>query len=177
MAATRRRVGVGLGLAGAVCALLGVCLLLVGPVIIKEQVVKVSGVGGFGVVVRVRCMGTGEAGGGAGLGDAWAGRGGCGQDAVLVVQGGGCWGRCVGRAGAWVFCLSGVMRGGSGRAGDPGVAASASLGAASRSHRGQTRAWAFPSTHGCSELKAEGALPGQQRLSAELQWAAGTVPG
>ncbi|PKU35372.1 scavenger receptor class b member 1 [Limosa lapponica baueri] len=40
MAAARRRLSVGLGLAGAACALLGVCLLLVGPVIIKEQVVK-----------------------------------------------------------------------------------------------------------------------------------------
>ncbi|KAM6052571.1 scavenger receptor class B member 1 isoform 2-T2 [Chlamydotis macqueenii] len=40
MAAARRRVSVGLGLAGAACALLGVCLLAVGPLIIKEQVVK-----------------------------------------------------------------------------------------------------------------------------------------
>ncbi|KAM6339474.1 scavenger receptor class B member 1 isoform 2-T12 [Alca torda] len=40
MAAARRRLSVGLGLAGAACALLGVCMLLVGPVIIKEEVVK-----------------------------------------------------------------------------------------------------------------------------------------
>ncbi|XP_074015473.1 scavenger receptor class B member 1 isoform X1 [Numenius arquata] len=40
MAAARRTLSVGLGLVGAACALLGVCLLLVGPVIIKEQVVK-----------------------------------------------------------------------------------------------------------------------------------------
>ncbi|XP_029881923.1 scavenger receptor class B member 1 isoform X2 [Aquila chrysaetos chrysaetos] len=40
MAAARRRVSVGLGLAGAACALLGVSLLLVGPLIIKEQVIK-----------------------------------------------------------------------------------------------------------------------------------------
>lgn len=164
MAATRRRVAVGLGLAGAVCALLGVCLLLVGPVIIKEQVVKVSGVGGFGVVVgggvRVRCMGTGEAGGGAGLGDAWGG----GVVRAGRGAGGAGWG-VLGPVRRQGWCV-GVLpvrcdAGGSGRAGHPGVTASVSLGAASRSHRGQTRAWAFPSTHGCSELKAEGALPGQ----------------
>uniref|UniRef100_A0A8B9I1Y9 Scavenger receptor class B member 1 n=1 Tax=Anser brachyrhynchus TaxID=132585 RepID=A0A8B9I1Y9_9AVES len=40
MAAARRRAAVGLGLAGAACALLGVCLLLAGPAIVKEQVVK-----------------------------------------------------------------------------------------------------------------------------------------
>ncbi|XP_068767286.1 scavenger receptor class B member 1 isoform X2 [Struthio camelus] len=40
MAAARRRVAVGLGLAGAVLAALGICLLAVGPLIVKEQVVK-----------------------------------------------------------------------------------------------------------------------------------------
>ncbi|XP_068013538.1 scavenger receptor class B member 1 isoform X1 [Melanerpes formicivorus] len=40
MVATRRRLAVGLGLAGAVCALLGVCLLLVAPLIVRDQVVK-----------------------------------------------------------------------------------------------------------------------------------------
>ncbi|XP_062445864.1 scavenger receptor class B member 1 isoform X1 [Rhea pennata] len=40
MAAARCRVSVGLGLAGAVLAALGICLLVAGPVIIKEQVVK-----------------------------------------------------------------------------------------------------------------------------------------
>lgn len=35
----------GLGLAGGACLLLGVCLLLAGPAIVKEQVVKVSGAG------------------------------------------------------------------------------------------------------------------------------------
>ncbi|XP_068268405.1 scavenger receptor class B member 1 isoform X1 [Nyctibius grandis] len=40
MAAPRRRLSVGLGLAGAAFALVGVCLLLLGPLIIKEQVVK-----------------------------------------------------------------------------------------------------------------------------------------
>ncbi|XP_027325779.3 scavenger receptor class B member 1 isoform X2 [Anas acuta] len=40
MAAARRRAAVGLGLAGGACLLLGVCLLLAGPAIVKEQVVK-----------------------------------------------------------------------------------------------------------------------------------------
>ncbi|XP_035196634.1 scavenger receptor class B member 1 isoform X2 [Oxyura jamaicensis] len=40
MAAARRKAAVGLGLAGAACVLLGVCLLLAGPAIVKEQVVK-----------------------------------------------------------------------------------------------------------------------------------------
>ncbi|KAM6051364.1 scavenger receptor class B member 1 isoform 3-T3 [Theristicus caerulescens] len=40
MAAARRRLSVGLGLAGAACAILGLCLLLAGPLIVKEQVVK-----------------------------------------------------------------------------------------------------------------------------------------
>lgn len=66
MAAARRRVSVGLGLAGAACALLGVSLLLVGPLIIKEQVIKVSGAGGGTGPgpegVHVWCMGA-EGGG------------------------------------------------------------------------------------------------------------------
>ncbi|KAM6318030.1 scavenger receptor class B member 1-like [Podargus strigoides] len=40
MAAAQRRLSVGLGLTGAAFALLGFCLLLVGPHIIKDQVVK-----------------------------------------------------------------------------------------------------------------------------------------
>ncbi|XP_067163169.1 scavenger receptor class B member 1 [Apteryx mantelli] len=40
MAAARRRAAVGLALAGAVFAVLGICLLVAGPVIVKEQVVK-----------------------------------------------------------------------------------------------------------------------------------------
>ncbi|XP_069727455.1 scavenger receptor class B member 1 isoform X2 [Phaenicophaeus curvirostris] len=40
MAAARRRAAMGLGLAGAACALLGGCLLLVGPSVVKDQVVK-----------------------------------------------------------------------------------------------------------------------------------------
>ncbi|XP_065707773.1 scavenger receptor class B member 1 [Patagioenas fasciata] len=40
MAVARRRVAVGLGVAGAACVLLAVCLLLVGPIIVKDQVVK-----------------------------------------------------------------------------------------------------------------------------------------
>ncbi|XP_064889435.1 scavenger receptor class B member 1 isoform X3 [Columba livia] len=40
MAVARRRVAVGLGVAGAACALLGVCLLVVGPIIVKDQVIK-----------------------------------------------------------------------------------------------------------------------------------------
>ncbi|XP_053938635.1 scavenger receptor class B member 1 isoform X2 [Cuculus canorus] len=40
MAAARRGAVLGFGLAGVACALLGGCLLLVGPVIVKEQVVK-----------------------------------------------------------------------------------------------------------------------------------------
>ncbi|XP_061200663.1 scavenger receptor class B member 1 isoform X1 [Neopsephotus bourkii] len=40
MGSARRRASVGLGLAGAACALLGVSLLLVGPRIVKEQVIK-----------------------------------------------------------------------------------------------------------------------------------------
>ncbi|XP_075290763.1 scavenger receptor class B member 1 isoform X1 [Opisthocomus hoazin] len=40
MAAARRRLSVGLALAGAAFGVLGVCLLLVGPAIVKEQVVK-----------------------------------------------------------------------------------------------------------------------------------------
>ncbi|KAM4649497.1 scavenger receptor class B member 1 [Amazona ochrocephala] len=40
MGSARRRASVGLGLAGAACALVGVSLLLVGPRIVKEQVIK-----------------------------------------------------------------------------------------------------------------------------------------
>ncbi|KAF4798833.1 Scavenger receptor class B member 1 [Turdus rufiventris] len=40
MAVARRRLSVGLGVAGVCCALLGGCLLLVGPVIIRQQVIK-----------------------------------------------------------------------------------------------------------------------------------------
>ncbi|XP_033924083.1 scavenger receptor class B member 1 isoform X2 [Melopsittacus undulatus] len=40
MGSSRRRASVGLGLAGAACALLGVTLLFVGPRIVKEQVIK-----------------------------------------------------------------------------------------------------------------------------------------
>ncbi|OXB58758.1 hypothetical protein ASZ78_012354 [Callipepla squamata] len=40
MVAAKRGVTVGLGVVGAVCLLLGGCLLLAGPAIIKEQVVK-----------------------------------------------------------------------------------------------------------------------------------------
>ncbi|RMC05727.1 hypothetical protein DUI87_17270 [Hirundo rustica rustica] len=40
MAVARRTLSVGLGLAGVACALLGGCLLLVGPVIIRQQVIK-----------------------------------------------------------------------------------------------------------------------------------------
>lgn len=45
MVAAGRRVAVGLGAVGAVCLLLGGCLLLAGPAIVKEQVLKVSGPG------------------------------------------------------------------------------------------------------------------------------------
>nr|XP_030141254.3 scavenger receptor class B member 1 isoform X1 [Taeniopygia guttata]XP_041575336.1 scavenger receptor class B member 1 isoform X1 [Taeniopygia guttata] len=40
MAVAQRRLSVGLGLAGLACALLGGCLLLVGPLIIRHQVIK-----------------------------------------------------------------------------------------------------------------------------------------
>ncbi|XP_066055722.1 scavenger receptor class B member 1 isoform X1 [Chamaea fasciata] len=40
MAVARRRLSVGLGLAGVACALLGGCLLLLGPVIVRQQVIK-----------------------------------------------------------------------------------------------------------------------------------------
>lgn len=65
MGATGCRAVVGLGVVGAVCLLLGGCLLLAGPAIIKMQVLKVSGPGaaggggdcaGLGVLLSVFCV-------------------------------------------------------------------------------------------------------------------------
>lgn len=99
MAVARRRVAVGLGVAGAACALLGVCLLVVGPIIVKDQVIKVSGAGGFWV--------HGSRGAALQLLGARYGAGvqpGRGAELMVRVQGGGCWSRCTFWGLVWGWC-------------------------------------------------------------------------
>lgn len=124
MAVARRRVSVGLGVAGAACALLGVCLLVVGPIIVKDQVIKVSGAGG--VWVHAGCTGAGgrplrarygageQPGRGAGVmvvhmrgGGRWSRCAFWGVGAgVVVVQTGGCWSWCTAGGLLWGRCAA-----------------------------------------------------------------------